>query len=551
MAALDAHGERSGRVTRWSYGAFRRRATAWPRSVINEITAVEAGFGQLAPSEVYRFVMGVDSEPTVMPRSQLDALADPMGRLLGQGKFPLTVHEVLAALDAAGTLPLQRSYLISEAGQIPPQAAGSLQRDLRFAITRARAANVDLLISTSATGDPETTFLQVMGWDDAGGRFNYYMRLGQTWVWSGDSYSALAPESRGQGCFDSHVNGSMVMKELKQPWLHWQSMNATIPLGPDDPLRRDPLYRSLSGAEDLELTVRAGVSRWTTARLKRAVTPDGRVSDLDRLLRQLCTTTTVNLASSVTASSTVASNPAKPLTLPLGFWLNGDALLDDLGIPARFVPPSVPGQLYLDSLTRYDFALIEGEFRQPGDTFFAFVVPEAAFEDIEVVNQLVRRGVISAHFAASVLMVDFPNPVFSPARAALLAYVPVTATVNPAGGGVSQQIAEAIVQAADSLGADSPEAQFADNWRLADTQWRDVFAQRIQNYMTAVTLRVATAQGFDDYVRLAESRRREFKSRRLNEFTLTLPTTNIPSDAPLLQMNQDGTISDKPAPSAT
>lgn len=538
-------------MSQWPLVASRRRTTAWPQTTMEGVMAAESGITQLASSTAYRFVMGVDSEPTVMPQSQLDSLADPMGVLLRQGKFPLTLHDLLAEVDAAGMLPLQRSYLVSEAGQIPLAETGSLQRDLRFAITRARATNVDLLISTSAAGDPAATFLQVMGWDETAGRFNYYMRLGPTWVWAGDSYSALAPESRGQGCFDSHVNGSLVMKELKQPWLHWQSMNATILLAPDDPLRRNPLYQSLSGAEDLELTVRAGVSRWTGVRLKHAVTSDGRVTDLDRLLRQLCTTTAVNLASSVTASSTVVRSPGKPLTLPLGLWLNVDSLLDDLGLPARFVPPSVPGQLYLDSLVRYDFALVEGEFRQPGDAFFAFVVPEAAFEDIEVVNQLVRRKMISAHFAASVLMVDFPNPVFSPARVKLLAYVPAAATLDPAGGGVSQQVAEVIVQAVDSLPADSPEAQFADHWRLADADWRDVFASRIQDYVNAVTLRIGTDQGFDDYVRLAESRRREFKSSRLNEFTLTLPVTNIPPDAPLLQMNEDGTISEKPAQSAT
>jgi hypothetical protein len=518
---------------------------------VEGVVAVEAGLGQLASSSVYRFVMGVDSEPTVMSQSQLDRLADPMGLLLRQGRFPLTVQDLLAEIDTAGTLPLQRSYLVSEAGQIPLAQGGSLQRDLRFAVTRAQATNVDLLISTSAIGDPAATFLQVMGWDDAAGQFNYYMRLDRSWVWAGNSYSALAPESRGQGCFDSHVNGSMVMKELKQPWLHWQSMNATILLAPDDPLRRHPLYRALSGAEDLEHTVRAGVSRWTAARLKHAVTPDGRVTDLDRLLRQLCTTTTVNLASSATASSTVVRTPAKPLTLPLGFWLNADSLLDDLGIPARFLPLSVEGQRYLDSLTRYEFALVEGEFHQPGDAFFAFAVPEAAFEDIEVINQLVRRKIISAQFAASVLMVDFPNPVFSPARGTLLDYVPPAATVDPAGGGVSQHIAELIMQAADGLGPDSPEVRFTDHWRLPDAEWRDVFAERIQGYITAVTVRIGTIQGFDDYVRLAESRRREFKSRQLNEFTLTLPVTNIPSDAPLLQMNQDGTISEKPVPAAT
>jgi hypothetical protein len=285
--------------------------------------------------------MGVDSEPAVMPQSQLDGLADPMGLLLGQGRFPLTVQDLLTELDAAGTLPLQRSYLVSEAGQISLAQSGSLQRDLRFAITRARAANADLLISTSAIGDPGATFLQVMGWDEAAGLFNYYMRLDGSWVWAGNSYSALAAGSRGQGCFDSHVNGSMVMKELKQPWLHWQSMNATILVAPDDPLRRNPLYRSLSGAEDLEHTVRAGVSRWTAARLKHAVAPDGRVTELDPLLRQVCTTTTVNLASSVTASSTVLDHPTKPLTLPLGFWLNADSLLACLKPPLRTSRPLI------------------------------------------------------------------------------------------------------------------------------------------------------------------------------------------------------------------
>lgn len=513
---------------------------------MDRVLAAEAGLGQLAPSTVHRFVMGVDSEAVVMPPSELDRLGDPMGSLFRQGRLPLTLDDLLAEVDAAGSLPLQKSYLAGEAGQIAPADAESLQRDLRFVITRAQAADVQLFISTSAVADQQTTFLQVVGWDEAAGRFNFYMRINQSWVWTGDSHTALAAESRGQGCFDSHVNGSLVIKELKQPWINWQSMNATIVLAADDPLRNNPLYQSLSGAEDLEFTVRRGVSRWTAKRLKHEVTPEGQLNNLDHLLRQLCTSTTANLVSSVTTSRAVAGNPARPLTLPLGFWLNADSLLDDLGIPASVVSPSVPGQLYLDSLDHYDFALVEGEFRQAGDTFFAFVVPEAAFEDIEVINQMVRQNIITAHFAASVLMVDFQNPVFSPARATLLAYVPTTAILNPTGGGVSQLIGDVIAQAAQDLPATSPEVQFMDTWALAESDWRDASAARIESYTRAITARISTAEGFDDYVRLAESRRREFKRLRLNEFALTLPVTNIPLNAPLLQMSQNGTISEKP-----
>ena len=42
--------------------------------------------------------------------------------------------------------------------------------------------------------------------------------------------------------------------------------------------------------------------------------------------------------------------------------------------------------------------------------------------------------------------------------------------------------------------------------------------------------------------RLAESRRREFSPLPLNEAPLLIPKTNIPQDAPLLQMTDRGTV---------
>jgi hypothetical protein len=384
-----------------------------------------------------------------------------------------------------------------------------------------------------------------VAWDEARGLFNYYERAQGTWVWAGDSHSALAPGSRGNGCFDSHVNGSVVMKELKQPWLHWLSMKANILLADDDPLRVNPLYTSLSGAEDLELVIKATVSRWTRARLEQTV-KDGRVRHVDWLLRQLCTTTTVNLVSTDIESRSVVQDPARSLPLPLTFWFNADVLLDMLDVPADFGLPTVAGRFYLDSLQHYDFALTEGDsFRQPGDTFFAFAVPEPSFEDNDVVAGMLASGLLTPRFVASLLMVDFPNPVFSPARERLLRYVPEQARLDPAGGGLSDALADAIGQAASGLAEESPEAEFLANWRLPESEWRAAFARRLQDYMAAVNRRIATPEGFDAYVRLAESRRREFRRMRLNEFTLTLPTTNIAADAPLLQMNPDGTVSAK------
>jgi hypothetical protein len=521
-------------MSQWARISSRRRATAHA----DRFALAPEPPHALRPSTVYRFVMGVDSEPAVMAAADLARLGDPLAAVLRSGRFPLTVHELLAALDGMPGVERQRSYLVGEAGQIPPDSAPGLTRDLRFAVTRGDSSHTNLLISTDARD--EKGFLQVAGWDEAAGLFNYYMRLDGAWVWSGNSYSALEPGSRGNGCFDSHVNGSLVMKELKAPWMNWQSMKATILLAPDDPLRAHPLYPP-SGAENLEMTVRAGVERWTTARLARAVS-GGTVANAGWLLRQLCTTTTVNLASTDVASAAALADPALPLTLPLGFWLNADALLDVLGIPADFAPPRVPGPLYADRLRHYEFALQEGTYRRPGDTFFAFVVPEASVEDNEVVRQLVASGLVTDHFAASVLMVDFPNPVFSPDRAKLLSYVPATAAVDPAAGGLSGQIAGAIVAAAAGLPATSPEARFAAGWRLDESEWRPAFAAAIQVYMAAVGALIGTVAGYDAYVRLAESRRREFRGMRLNEFALSLPVTSIPPDAPLLRMDETGAV---------
>jgi hypothetical protein len=539
----------------WSQIGPRRRATAWPeyQAVAGHTTAfvftLDAGaaftdLGSLESNVLYRFVKGLESEPTRIPPQQLIDLGDPFAtELLKRGTFPTTLDEVLGELDRAHVVPSQQVFVISEAGQISP--AATLYRDFRFAVIRGPdSSTADLMISTSAVDGPEEPFLQLAAWDDGAEIFNYYMRIGGTWVWVGDSTLALSAGSRGQGCFDSHVNGSVVMKELKRPWIHWQSMKATLQLAAEDPLHSNRLYVSASGAEKLELIIRATARRWTTARLKRA-TNGSELQNLPWIARQLFTTTTVNLASSDQESLVVARGGQSELFLPMGFWLNADLLLDaQLDIPALFDPPSAPSSLYADSLTRYDFALEEDPFRQPGDTFFAFLVPEPAFEDTVVVLEAVRMGLLSPKFVAAVAMVDFPNPIYSLARARLMAYIPDSVSLN-SGRDISETLAEPIVAAAEATPADSPERSFAANWQLGPTEWQPTFAKRIQDFVAAVGSRVTTSQGFDDYTRLAESRRREFRQARLFEFALTLPTTNIPSDDLLLQMNENGTVSPK------
>lgn len=502
-----------------------------------------AGTDGLPPGALYRKVHGVDPEPVAFTAEELERLGDPMAALFfRRGLFPTTVRELLDGLPAGGPPP--QVYLVSEAGRIDPAEAPGLFRDMRFAIAcKAQRTTVDLLVSTGAGGDPAAVFLQVAAWDQAAGVFNFYLRAGGAWVWAGDSWSALEPRSRGKGCFDSHVNGSVVMKELKAPWFNWKSQAADVLLAPDDPLHDDPLYRQVIGAETLELTVRALVSRWTTARVRR-VAGGGTVEHPDRLLRQVFTTTTVNLATTARESAQVRAG-GPPLTVPTSFWFNGDALLDVLGLVTTVPLPQIDAGLYARSLEVFGFRLEErfSGFVRPGDAFFAFPYPEASLEDNAVVQQLVLRGLVSERFAACALMTDFPNPVFSTDRARLAAYAP--AGPVPADE-LGERTARAIVEAARELPADSPEARFAADWALPDGERPAVFGARLDAYLRRVTERIATEEGFHDYVRLAESRRRQFRALRLNEFDLTLPVTDIPATDPLLRMREDGTVAPQP-----
>ncbi|MFD4935418.1 hypothetical protein [Streptomyces virginiae] len=493
-----------------------------------------AGPDVLKPKRLYARVAGRDSAARLLSDEDLAELEDPMAAVFFRNKvFPLTVQDLLAALPANAT-ESRRVYLVSEAGQF---SAPGLQRVVRSVFTmRVFTRDVDLLVATQATGEPEDVFLQVAAWDDKARHFNFYIRLQHAWVWAGNSWDSLEPGSRGMGCFDSHVNGSVVMKELKVPWLNWHSQRAKIHFEPQDPIRSDPLYKQghVDQAEGLELTVKDLVRRWTEARLAK-VTSSNDIEHPRHLLRQLLTTTTVNLASTEIASLSIdRSDP--PLIVPMGFWLNSDALVNILGLDISASRPALPAGAYLDSRTRFGMHLREGDFRQSGDAFFAFVCPEAAFEDNEVVGQMVSSGLISARFAACCLMVDFFNPVFSSARPQLMRHVPHLPTPK---GALEDTIVRAI--ASSDCADDSPEKQFMDCWQVSEGEWKSVFAKRLDTYLGRVAEHALTQEGCDDYMRLAESRRRQFRSRPLNEFSLTAPFTDTPPNAPLLAMREDGT----------
>lgn len=517
----------------------------------------------LDPGKLYSFVLGLDPMPRVMTSDEMDnVVRDPFASLLlKRGIFPLTLRNLLAELDATGNDPAglpkqeQQCFLAADGGQIPwTPATANANRLFRFVIVRSQEGDAQLLISASTVLDSTTQFIQLIAWDESNAVYNFYERRDGSWVWAGNSGHALAHKTRGQGPFDSHVNGSLMMKELRLPWNNWHSMNASIQenvLAPNDPLLTEPLFVDKVSAHELERNVvRRGIERWNQARIKKSTSANGtRLSDVRQLFRQVLHTTTVNLVSASQQSDQVTDDTM--LRLPKTFFLNPEALQDYIGLTLPNTNIEVPGRLYRGSLERYEFRLTDGSYTQKGDTFFAFLVPEPAFEDLNVLWLLLRRKIISRRFGASLLMVDFANPVFSSSRKKLMAYVPRTARLfdiahdtngEQVMSDLESQFVDVIEGVESTLTPNSPELQFLANWRLPEATWKPTFEKRIGDYFLHLVRNAATEEGFDGWVRLAESRRRQFRRRPLAEFRLTTPTTNIPERAPALVMNEDGSV---------
>ena len=236
---------------------------------------------------------------------------------------------------------------------------------------------------------------------------------------------------------------------------------------------------------------------------------------------------------------------ARPsITLPITFFFNADALAGVLALEPAVRRPAVPASVYKEMLDAFNVEITDGQIAFRGDTHFVFVVPEPAFEDVLLLEMLLDRKVLSRKLAAAMLMVDFENAVFSPRRASLLRYVPEeSATGNPAA--FDEAFVTAVSSSPDAGTPGTPAHELLANWNLPDTKWESEYARRIEAFMTAVTARCATSAGFTPVFQLAESRRREFRKRKLAEFRLTTPRTNIPEDAPLLEFAPDGAVRPK------
>jgi hypothetical protein len=536
------------------------------------------------PGQIYRFIDGIDRcmMPMVDPQPAKE-LNDPWGSLVlrknagGAGPWPGSVADIVSAMASVNSSNQfqQFSYLVGEGTQIPTTIAPRTgNRDLRYVITWGTSITSPSVFLSAAPagvspGEP-APFLQVIAFDPMKQKFNYYQYISnssvtsdqgttRTWSWAGDTSYARMPQTVGRGCFACHLNGGLNMKELTAPWNNWQSPQASVNAAIVPPeVATDPLFLKLSGADKFQQAFQ-GAQFNLSVRFVRGAIQGNKVSNPPELLRRLIETTTVNFA-----SSQVPSNSTVDVTaLPNDFFLNDSVLRNVLNLSYTLPPLSLTRGPYKTFVTTQRFKLVNRagfngppDYAHPGPTFFSFFVPVPAYEDVKATQQLVLQKVISPKFAAAVLMVDFPNPIFSSARSSLSKYAAQIAQANltPDPHDAESQFAALVTQAAASqpacdpasITSCTPEQQFLYYWNQAN--WQAASQQQINAYLAAVGTRIKTPAGVDDYLTLSVARANQFSTAplisNLHEFDLLLPCTGLGSRS--ARMNVDGTITTVP-----
>lgn len=518
----------------------------------NIFSANEGSIDKEPFSNVMRLIVGIDNHPRPLTVKELNSFNDSFANLILKKKLnPLSLNDTLALLNESGNdidgLPNQSSFLAADGGQIIwSKATDDLNRQFRFVVARSKKnGEVPILISASTVLDSKEQFLQLISWDETAGAYNFYERRGGFWFWAGNSFYALKEPSRGKGPFDSHVNGALVMKELKFPWVHWHSMTASINddvLSPDDELRKEKLWVEKLGGQDFEIQIaRPGVVKWNESRFIKNLDSNGFLENCKDFFRQVVDTTTVNIVTSKEESQSITNDML--IRIPETFFFNMDVLMDEIGLEPNITPINFTGLHYLSSLEYYDFHVGDSSFKFKGDTHFAFLVPEPSFEDTNLISKLISKQLVSKKFIAALLMVDFTNPIYSLKRKNLLKYFPKETNINDFN--LESVFKSNVQQSEYSDVENSSEFLFLKNFSLPEDEWKRNFEILIEDYFKKVKTIITKKEGFYKIVELAESRRREFRGTDLAEFRLTTPITNIPENAPLLEITEEAIIQPK------
>ncbi|MEM8721742.1 MAG: hypothetical protein AAGE84_21000 [Cyanobacteria bacterium P01_G01_bin.39] len=522
----------------------------------------------VTPDKIYRFIQGEDNCLVPMTTSEIEEnLNDPFAEnILRADKFPESVSEIVQQVDNSINNFQHDSYLVGEGTQIPlTTAPREAQRNLRYTITFGPSKNnAQIFLSASPGGD--SSFHQVVSWDSNSQQYNFYERAVQkgitdnakVWSWAGNSSLARRSPTKGQGCFDCHHNGAVIMKELESPWNNWQSQLATIsPTLVPTAVAQEALFQNLTGAEVLEGAIQSSVQNYYNQWLRERYQRNGetiQLSDVDQMLRHLTTNTTINFKSTSIQSNRQQTSPADRDIdgIPNNFLIWDKILRNFLNVDYTIPNFTFQRDDYDAYLQQRKFELIQtqstaplGEvgsdpiaYQKDGSTYFSFFVPVPSFEDTYMATQLKNADIVTDKFMTALLMVDFKNPVFSQKRSSLQKYAAqiTSGTIDQnKTSSVPDEFAQ-LVNANNSQPACtlenfdncSAEQQFLYIWNLPGNQWQTIAKQLIQQYFDQLNSLTSKEQ-LNQLMALSIKRRGQFQSAtwkplsNLDEFSLLLP----------------------------
>lgn len=496
-----------------------------------------------------------------MTQTELAELGDPFFNLVLKTNAGVTRLSEIERLLQPNPSAKPRVFVVSEhlASSTDPPARRAVISFSGTNGTEQLRGNVMLSISfNSVAWSDEPSFIEVWGWDNKRGRYNYY-RLDtsgtedsrMSWKFRGSSVDAdlLMVEQRRHTCMECHINGAPVMKELFRPWNNWHGEEFKASYLIDDPgntgvwpMASDARFKErLDLAERLEVDlIMPAIRRFNTRRINqtikrrpnsetRVVNSNGTNTVLQgrRLLKPLFQTTEFNIASSVDKSgvhpfATASTfNPNTNLRLPNSFFLNVDLI-------AGGGSPGFNGLKIAEARAFAAITIKRGENRElleelqvklngvvPGDTNFAWLVPEPSMIDNDIADQLLKQGIVTAHFLAAVLAVDLETPVVSENRASLLQFVPEKFDFKPFTGTnpataprrpATDFLTKATINALESA-APAPGTAAADFLSLLKSPNAvTVLRARVKQYETRVKARLANVAERKDELRRLFSR---------------------------------------------
>ena len=476
------------------------------------------------PSTTRLLKQDTNAAPAIpLTDAELAELNDPFfNRVLKEHPDAISLTEIEGLLEPDASK--RQTFVVDE--HIADNTPGQRRRAVLSFDNFALKSNVMLSGSFNSNDFSDNpSLLEVWGWDQQKGRFNYYSLDARqtapqrTWKFRGisDGADTLTPIERAGTCMQCHVNGAPIMKELFSPWNNWSSFSSPatyLNSNSSDSwnVSRHPRLQRLEGAEVLEGQIITSINRFNSKKIDTLTRSSGNtldVTDGQRLLKPLFVTTEFNIVSSreksqfhpFTNGTTAIANK-----IPNSLFLNAELLAGSgqsvqqglrIAESKQFSDAAIVQPNEYEQLLRN--ARVKLAEKQPGDADFAWFIPEPSHIDNNMVDRLIERGIVPREFVAAVMAIDLETPMFSADRKDLLDFVPEQFQVTPTNDLTRQTIAALESESPDS---DSPEGQF-----LALLQSDDPVEQlrnRVKDYLQREKglLGSSDAIRFDELTRL-------------------------------------------------